>query len=495
MMKPLTQRWILAVAFIGVAVILLWAFFSGPGNPIAQITVVDAAGKPVAGAVIQPRGLRTKSGPYQSGWYGWNSPFVKEPNAPVTTDKNGHARIGYPKYVFEKIETGVIIFSVNHPDFVPDNPERVVATSPPAGTPWRMWADYLLDRIRRHKQFSTPVDPVVLQRGSILKLSDGPGSVALRNAPLFVQVSGNWTEDSNSWLRPEPGVIMTRRLRAGAETVRAVQFDAKGAAWFSEAIAIEAVSGHTNDLVAEFARGVSVRGELDSTVPRPVKNGRVIAHVWPLGCNPQTSPPEWHAWAKVCEDGSFEVTSLPQGDLELVALCNGFVSTNGPGKFHMRYPQKHVLGTNDLAVTIGMEPTARLEIRVTDDHGKPVKGARVSAWPNVRYGEWAAVVLAQDCYKTSDGMLSKSREQTFQWWSNRVSDFEGTSDDAGLAVISNVPADVTEIGVEHPQFALPAILVGNGQKRREAVVKLTAGITNHTSIQLEPTGQSPIAHY
>jgi hypothetical protein len=48
---------------------------------------------------------------------------------------------------------------------------------------------------------------------------------------------------------------------------------------------------------------------------------------------------------------------LPKGDLEIVALCNGFVSTNGPGQFQMRYPQRHSLGTNNLAITVGKRPS------------------------------------------------------------------------------------------------------------------------------------------
>ena len=40
------------------------------------------------------------------------------------------ARVPYPKYVFERIETGTLCLSVNHPDFVPDRPERIVATAP-----------------------------------------------------------------------------------------------------------------------------------------------------------------------------------------------------------------------------------------------------------------------------------------------------------------------------------------------------------------------------
>src|SRR5262249_51329295 len=140
----------------------------------------------------------------------------------------------------------------------------------------------------------------------------------------------------------------------------------------------------------------------DPMVPRPVKRGRVVANIWPAGCKPQDAPPQWHDWAPVQEDGSFTLESLPEGDLEIAALCDGFVSTNGPGQFHFRYPQKHLLGTNDIAITVGMEPTACLEVKVTDHEGQPLRNVHVTTWPNVRYGEWGAVILMADRYKTSD---------------------------------------------------------------------------------------------
>jgi hypothetical protein len=49
---------------------------------------------------------------------------------PVTTDTNGHARPRYPKYVFEKIETGTICLSVDHPDFVLERLEQSAVSSP-----------------------------------------------------------------------------------------------------------------------------------------------------------------------------------------------------------------------------------------------------------------------------------------------------------------------------------------------------------------------------
>jgi len=238
---------------------------------------------------------------------------------------------------------------------------------------------------------------------------------------------------------------------------------------------------------------LAVRGQLDETAPRPVKNGRVVAHVSPAGIKFQDDPPQWHAWATVNGDGSFSVGPLPSGDLEILAMCDGFVSTNGPGQFHMRYPQKHLLGTNDIAITIGMEPTARLEVTVTDDNGQPLKDASVMTWPNARYGEWSAVILMGDCYNTAELLQSKPGKEFS--WGKPVPDFQGVSDSAGVAVLPNLPADVNELAVEHPRFALPAVGTAASGKRREASVTLIAGQTNRMSVQLEPRERSTIKHY
>ena len=467
---------------------------SRPKNPVALIRVVDAAGKPVAGAVIVPEGLRTKPGPYVSGWYGWMTGEKAVPNKPVITDKAGYARVQYPKFVFEQIETGVIIFSVNHPDFVPDRPERVVNSAPPKGAPWRIWRDYVWDRIQHRVSVARP-DKVVLLKGASLRLSIQPGSAVPKDGKLFAQISAGEGGDTNFWQRPEPGVLMTHRLAAGRQTLRAIEIESSGTVWFSDVVTISAVSGQTNEVTADLKRGAAVRGQLDAGVPRPVRNGRVIAQVWPRGHKPEDSPPQWHAWSAIREDGSFDLSSLPEGELEVVALCNGFVNTNGPGKYKFIYPQKYVLGTNDLAITVGMEPTARLEVRVMDDQGKPLRDAHVSAWPNVRYGEWAAVVIGSDCYNMSDRFLPKPGLEPRRWWRQPVPDLEGVSDSMGMAVLSNLPAMVREISVEHANFVLPAIEGFGGQKRREVTITLKPGETNRVYIKLEPSGKSPIAHY
>ena len=484
--------WCIGAILALVVALLAALFMTAPKHPVALVQVVDVAGKPIQGAVIRPDGLRTKSGPYASGHYGWVTGSNGVPNDPVTTDSRGRAEIPYPKFVFERIESGQISFSVNHPDFVSDRPFRTVSSSLPAGAPWRERLVYWWGRIRR-KAFVTTTDPVVLQQGAILKLTVQDDSKGGAQRRIFAQASKIWSADTNTWLRPEPDLIMTRRLPAGTQAVRVIQFDAKGAAWFSDVVTFMAVQGKTNEFSLPVKPGVVLRGRLDDSVPRPVTNGRVVANVRPTGHNIQNHPPEWHAWSSVRSDGTFEIGSLPEGELEIVALCDGFVSTNGPGQFNTRYPQRHSVGTNDLAITIGMEATARLEVQVTGPSGEPVREATVSTWPNVRYGEWSSVIFASDRYNTADFFLSNNIAH--QSWREPVRDFNATTDAAGLAVVPNVPATVRQFSVGHPNLVLPAVVTQGGDKHRHATVALTPGQTNRVSVRLEPRDRSPIAHY
>jgi len=493
-MKPRLVRLGCLTAAVFVVILVAWAFLSGPRHPVALIRVVDAAGNPVAGAVITPDGVRTKPGSYSSGHYFWKSVPEWPVNDAVSTDVDGYARVSYPRYVFERIETGEISFSVRHPAYVPDRPFRTVTTRPPSGAPWRVWVDYLGNRLRRRAFVSRP-DSVVLQKGAILLLSVRPDPAVAKDAPLFAQVSGQISAESSFWIRPKQGVVSTRQLAPGPQKVRAVQFDSNGWAWFSDVIGVTAVAGQTNEVVTDLKRGVLVHGKLDATVPRPIDNGRVVAHVWPPGGEPRDAPPQWHAWTAIRSDGTFDIGPLPAGVLEIVALCNGFVSTKGPGPSRqMRYPQKHVLGTNDVNITMGLEPTASLEVQVLDDQGNALKDARVSAWPNVLYGEWAATLLTGDCYNMADRIREGPAAKLGAWWL-KVPDFNATSDASGLAVLRNLPVEVSEFGVEHARFALPAVVTPGGDKRRQAAVTLKAGQTNRVVIRLEPRDKSPIRHY
>ncbi|HVM47338.1 MAG TPA: hypothetical protein VMU04_04885 [Candidatus Acidoferrum sp.] len=491
-MTSRTLRWVWLAALVCGVGWLVWGIASIASPPIALLHVLDSARRPVAGAVIKPEGLRTKPGTYASGWYSWQADKNHVPNTPVTTDANGYARVPYPKYVMERLETGVLCLSVEHPDFVPARPEVRVAFAPPAGAPWRIRADYLWSRLQAKALVDRP-DPILLYKGAVLELAVTPDSPAPHHTPLFAQLSSGGSAATNFWLHSGPGVLLTRRLQPGQQGVRAIRFDTNGSPWFSAVTNINAVAGETNRLTLALKPGVRVRGQLDDVVPRPVRRGRVIAQVWPPGTAAKDSPPEWHTWSDIREDGTFQLRPLPDGQLEIVAVCDGFVSTNGPGQFpSMHYPQKQVLGTNDLELVIGMEPTAWLEVLVTDDQGAPLRDAKVMTWPNVRYGEWAATILGQDCYDTGELLRGATTES---WWANPRGAFQATTDASGVALISNLPVEVRQFSVEHARFALPARNIGFGAKTRQASISLTPNITNRTTVRLEPLGRSAIAHY
>src|SRR5262249_3872034 len=154
---------------------------------------------------------------------------------------------------------------------------RTVAFTPPRGGPWRIWLDYVWYRLR-HKALVMRTDPIVLHQGAILKISGKSAGSGPDDLTLYAQISGTSSPDSNFWIHPGPGQLVTKRLPPGKQAIRAVQFDSKGTIWFSPVTNLTAAVGQTSEVVLELKRGTDVHGRLDDGVPRPIHNGRLIAH-------------------------------------------------------------------------------------------------------------------------------------------------------------------------------------------------------------------------
>src|SRR5215510_3023665 len=82
-----------------------------PPVPVAYIRVVDESGRPVAGVLIAPDGLRPKK---NGGHYLWDDNLARSGIKAVTvrTDADGYAAVRYPFYVVERLETAQISFAV-----------------------------------------------------------------------------------------------------------------------------------------------------------------------------------------------------------------------------------------------------------------------------------------------------------------------------------------------------------------------------------------------
>jgi hypothetical protein len=494
------RKAIICIVILG---LIVWLASSFLGHPRATVVVVDAAGRPVVGAIIRGEGLGTKPGPGAYGWgptLGWGPALDAPKVKTIVTDQAGKARVPYPAHLSEHVETGSIKVVVEHPDFVPNHSERVVAMPCPRQISLKAWGDYFAWRFGRK-------DPVVMQQGAILKVRMSDDSPGPRDAAMYVQIAGWENEDTNVWIHPESGVAVTRRLPPGTHSIRAVAFDAEDCGWFSDVIDINAVGGQTNEVTVALKRGLTIHGKLDAIVPRPVANGRVTANVRPKGVEPSGLAPKWRAWSDIRADGTFDIGSLPPGEVEIIAICDGYVSLNAKGDYsQVHYPQRYSLETNELAINLEMEPTATLEVGVMDERGRPLKNANVQAYPVSQFaGDAGQSILGADCYLTAELI----REGPARWL--RVgptillasTNYCPMTDNRGRVLIRNLPVEFRWLTVQNSKYILPLTDIeidtsrlpprpakkikvsGMRQKLRVAELKLVASQTNHTTVSLE----------
>jgi protocatechuate 3,4-dioxygenase beta subunit len=442
-----------------------------PSEPIAEpneadtsftiVKVIDEQNNPVKGAVITPDGLRSKKDP--GSHYAWFGRVV-EP-VPVTTNAEGIAEVAYPRYVGEKLQTGAISFQVGHPEFCRVHP------------------------------MSFPVDgsaePIVLEKGAILKVSGYIGSEDNVVMQFYPQVSSRtaWF-DRDSWNEIKKGILVTKQLTPGLHYLRVVHFPEQGRTCYSDAILFHAEKGEYKYHL-ELKPGIRIEGRLDESVPRPVQSGRVVARAHPV--NPKTGAGilKWSTWRSIREDGTFVFESLPPGEVELIALCDGFISKNPPQQTdtHFGIPQVFPLNGDLTQMELVMEPTAACEVRVVDEQEQPIEGARVFFWPNVRWNFGGTQIFAQFLIKWEDFLLTGGKfDREKAKLSFEQNDFQAITDEHGVAVIYNLPGSKQNFNVISKEYELPARTLYGSVRRRVADANLVAGETTMLTVVMQKKG-------
>ena len=95
----------------------------------------------------------------------------------------------------------------------------------------------------------------------------------------------------------------------------------------------------------------------------------------------------WRTHATIREDGTFTLPAMPPGELQLIAMCDGFVAQSGtppafaseherqnPGTFFGRPQVFTVVGGANAEITLAMTPTSECEFHIADPDGKPIAG-------------------------------------------------------------------------------------------------------------------------
>ncbi|HEY0256797.1 MAG TPA: ankyrin repeat domain-containing protein [Candidatus Methylacidiphilales bacterium] len=352
---------------------------SSPAMQTATLVVhvVNSEGKPVLGAEVKPIGLRSREEP---GSYYFGSPSGKGIALQTgTTDAEGNATISFPAHPVDNLTTGTVAVLAQHPDACTANVELNI------------------DAPR----------PVTLVRGTKWDFSVSP-IPGVTFSQVYADIGGDRRQAAFlKWEHASDGQSVSAHFPDGKYFVRMVGVTAEGKVYFSDASSLtiprvidQHAENHTigdniavvGDLteVFQLKEGRSVRGKFDDTVPRPIKGGWVVADV----TSPALDPNNWFAptngWetsADVAEDGSFVLTNLPAGTLEIMAGCEGYVAKDTSAKPIEGIRQAQVISEDkDQPVSVPMEHTGDARITVLTPDGKPLPGAMVFFNPNQMLG-------------------------------------------------------------------------------------------------------------
>jgi hypothetical protein len=416
---------------------------TGPAEEKKVITVkvINEQQQPVEGASIKLTGLR----PINS--LGSEHGIRGEDPGRFVTDSSGTAEVKYPGYVYERVETGAICFDVSHSDYADTH-----VTS------------YKIDGGE---------GPIVMSVGAELL------AIALLDGETVSEFAVRGTHSEfKSQVKEGTDGRSVEKIKEGNYPIYFSYTDPDGGRYYSDVKILEAKTGMSHQIEMTLYPAISLKGVLDPSVPRPIKNGEVKVDMinekrmeeTERGRRHKENPATVNRWfeAEINEDGSFLLPELPKGYGEIIAICDGFVSTIDRDKPTYLQNQHFDLQLDGQEIVVKMEPAATFSGKVVDAEGRAVAGVEVVLWPNVFWGS--------------------ASSQVFMNWN-----YSATTDDKGEFSVVNLPVQHEEsYTVRGADYELAVQPVENQPLRRQQRVKLSPGEETYQEIQVAPRGQTQI---
>jgi hypothetical protein len=394
--------------------------------------VVDESGLPVEGAKVEIWCIMAAA-KMQSGSWG----FQTDPPSIITNAK-GIARPYVRQYCEEQLQTGGAMAQVHHNDF--------------ASTRTRL-------------DFSAP-RKVVLRRGDNVTVyaydeySSTPITVGVK--PTFGS-NVYQDRDVDYMYRNNDRAIILHKINAKQIGFYLTRTDDDGRQLISDFQTVSFPRNRDEPLHVTLRRSFSVKGSLSANIPRPVTNGKLIAAHTSDG--PKCGAYQWQEHT-INEDGTFELSDMPAGEIMIWALADGYCSVNGNASRGIGEPQKFLLAENNQPYELPMEQTATAIVRVIDVDGNPVPGASVHTTPNM-------------CYEGCCGS-----------WGNV--NYTAESDSNGIAVIKSIPPLSASRFYVRGGWQLPPKPDGYGDIDREVIYNLSPGETLEETLTVYPEGSTVI---
>jgi beta-lactamase regulating signal transducer with metallopeptidase domain len=447
------------------------------------VRIVDPSGHPIAGATIKGVGIGIAPPFGASGPWSRHG-FVESDPPTVITDASGKAIIPFPRYAIatDKLLTNNLWVSVEHPNFA-------------------MLAHSYIDVGESRPHI---LQTIVLHRGAQVALKAFDGAKPLPMARVHLLSSESGIEMKAAKINAD-GWLEAPRF-SGSTILQLVYLPASGPVMFSEPQFLNLIDGGKSELRLAMKPAISIAGRLDKIVPRPVKRGGVVAQVirtWPRAA--QTLA--WRVSTRVRPDGSFQLADLPPGDLQVTAICEGYMAASGkpPNFLKQAYerpaaanPSSAILPASDEdadgrprpqvfpvdaahAIDVKMTRTTDCEIRVVDPSNYPIAGAECYFCPNVAWWGWGVQIYCSPMYSTIDSLRGTVNA------AERLSQeelYRATTNADGVAIVKNLPPGNQLLLIRSKKFQLAA----NNQRQRMIDVSVKAGQTAHVAVKMEPIG-------
>lgn len=414
-----------------------------------RISVVSQDGKPIANAKIKPFGLNMS--------YFWPERDMGVASVHIT-DEHGIAEIEYPEMIGGKVRTTTLDCTVSHPAYVGS-----VARIP--------------IRVDENTE-------VALKNGVRVRIAPVDEDGKPVTAAFTGLLSGDFSLDS--WIRDASGAIETRSIPIGDHQLLIVQPMPNGKTRFSELLSFhfDEKDRETGVLIddIELSEGIRVFGKLPDDIPRPIINGSVQIVQFPLileqAANAGLEMVHWTAHTPIDEEGNFEFKSLPpSGRIQLIALCDGWVS---PGENIFTKGTTVQITGGDTEVDLEMIPTMDAQLTVVDENDDPIVDANVSFNPNQLWADWGSQLLGQKMDSLTEiefqlQLIDESKKPK----SERFNLYSSKTDAKGQCIIRNLPLRTTHSlavgkkGVGSKELNLGPPTAEPGEPRQIARQKVT----------------------
>ena len=440
-----------------------------------RVKVVDPDGFAVEDATVFCTGLRSKEEP-GSHW-GWGEELLgKLPR--IQTDSEGIAVMPYPKQLSEEFSTGQMTWSVEHPAFV----------------------NYRRD----HSVDDDPAE-IVLERGFRIALTakraDGEKIMENLHAVASFEGGGKWELKKN-------GMLVSSVMKKQDGILRVAFFDKDKPTLFSNEIEIK--PGDKSRVLLkdiELSPGCWLKGSLDESVDRPVKNGYVIACIYKRDPELRRSSWRWADEAPIDADGNFEFESLPKGEaIQMIPICDGFVpakptaeevlgaiqgldpnQVNGMIGAFRATPQVVKAEESEATKILKMTKAPSVTVKVVDQNGVGVPDVRVATAPNQYWFQGGSQILGGSYPTRKIWEIEKSGVDLATYYKNKMHPYMLRTDKNGVVTFKTMPAGQHDFGVYEQEWEMKKDLM-SGERSKQIQVRDS---DREITIELFPKGSLP----